>query len=62
MLYDNRTDVSEGINVNKTSASEECIIYQYWYFLDKKFRLRSSVCSRCHDILMMSIDIRFIVI
>ena len=39
VLYDNRTDVSEGINVDKTSASKECIIYQYWYFLDKRFRL-----------------------
>ena len=56
MLYYNRTDVSEGINVNKTSASKECIICRYCYFLDKGFRLHSSVCNRCHDILMMSID------
>ena len=30
MLYDGRTDVSEGIHVNKTSESKECNIYHYW--------------------------------
>ena len=35
MLYFGRIDVSEGIDVNKTSASKECIIWHYWYFLDK---------------------------
>lgn len=31
LLYD-RTDVSEGIDVNKTSVSKECNICHYWYF------------------------------
>ena len=31
-------DVSEGINVNNTSASKECDICRYWYFLDKGFK------------------------
>ena len=35
MLYFGRIDVSEGIDVNQTSASKECIIWHYWYFLDK---------------------------
>ena len=26
MLYYNRIDVSKGVNVNKTSASKECIM------------------------------------
>ena len=29
MLYFNRIDVSEGIDVNKTSASKECNICHY---------------------------------
>ena len=29
--YYDRIDVSEGINFNRTSASEE---YHYWYFLN----------------------------
>ena len=35
MLCYNRIEISEGINVNKTSASKECIICHYWYFLVK---------------------------
>ena len=33
MLYYDTIDVSEGISVNKTSASRECGISHYWYFL-----------------------------
>ena len=32
MLHYSRIEVSEGIDVNKTSASKECIICYYWYF------------------------------
>ena len=35
MLYFNRIDFSKGTDVNKTGISKECIIYHYWYFLDK---------------------------
>ena len=35
MLFCDRTDVSQGINVNKTIASEECDI---GIFLDKGFK------------------------
>ena len=26
-------DVSEGTDINKTSASKECDVFHYWYFL-----------------------------
>ena len=32
MLYYGSIDVSEGIDINKTSASKECDICHYWYF------------------------------
>ena len=35
MLYFDRIDVTKGIDINKTSASKECDICLYWYFLDK---------------------------
>ena len=35
MLYYDRIDLSEGINVNKTSASKECHICHYRHFLDE---------------------------
>ena len=56
MLYFNRIDASEGIDVNKTSASKECNICQYWYFLNKGFKFQPNVCNRCHDLLMMSMN------
>ena len=34
MLYFERIDVSEGIDVNKTSASKESDICHYSYFLN----------------------------
>ena len=38
MLYYDRTDLSEGIDFNKTCESKECYICHCSYFLDKGFR------------------------
>ena len=53
MLYCDGINVSEGININKTSALKE------WYlsllvFLDKGFKFQPAACNGCHDVLMMS--------
>ena len=57
MLYYNRIEVSEGIDDNKTSKSKECDIFQYWYFLNKGHKFQAKVCNRCHDLLMMSMNL-----
>ena len=57
MLYFDRTGVSEGIDVNKTSELKECDICYYWYFLDKDFKFQPNVCNGCHDLLMMSMNL-----
>ena len=57
MLYYDRIDVSEGIDVNKTSASKECDVCHYWYFLNYSFKFQPNVCNRCHDLLMMSLNL-----
>ena len=57
MLYFDRIDVSEGIDVNKTSASKECDICHYWYFLNYSFKFQPNVCNRCHDLLIMSMKL-----
>ena len=62
MLYYDRIDVSEGIDVNKTSASKECDICHYWYFLNYSFKFQPNVCNRCHDLLMMSMNLSNIAI
>ena len=53
MLYFDRIDVFEGIDVNKTSASIECDICQFGHFLDYSFNLQPNVCNKCHDLLTM---------
>ena len=62
MLYFDRIDVSEGIDVNKTSASKECDVCHYWYFLNYSFKFQPNVCNRCHDLLMMSMNLSNIAI
>ena len=62
MLYYDRSDVSEGVDLNKTSASEECDICHYWYFLNYSFKFQPNVCNRCHDLLMVSINLSNMVI
>ena len=60
MLYSDRIDVSEGTDVNKTSALKECDICHY--FLNYSFKFQPNVCNRCHDLLMMSINLSDIAI
>ena len=57
MLYFDRIDVSEVTDVSKLSASKESDISQYWYFLNKGFKLQPNVCNRCHDLLMMPMNL-----
>ena len=52
MLYYDRIDISEGTDVNKTSASKD--IYHYWYVWNYSFNFQPNVCNRGHDLLMMS--------
>ena len=51
MLEYNRIDISEGIDVNKTSASKECDICHYWYFKDIGFKCEPYLCRGCHDLM-----------
>ena len=54
--------VSEGIDVNKTSASKECDICHYWYFLNYSFKFQPIICNRCHGLLIMSMKLSDIAI
>ena len=48
MIYYNRIDISEGIDVNKTSSSKECDVCHYSYFLNFSFKFQPNVSNRCH--------------
>ena len=62
MIYYDRIYISEETDVNMTSKSKECDICQYWYFLSKGFKFQPNVCNRCHDLLMMSMNLSDIAI
>ena len=44
-------------DVNKTSESKERDICHYRYFLNKGFKFKPNACNRCHDLLMMSMNL-----
>ena len=54
MMQYNKIDVSEGIDVNKTSASKGCGLCHYWFFKDIGFKFEEYVCNGCHDLLTMT--------
>ena len=62
MLYYDLIDVSEKIDVNKISESKEFDICHYWYILNKVFTFQTYVCNRCHDLLMISMNLSNIAI
>ena len=54
MLQYEIVDVSEGIDVNKTSVLKECELCHYWFFKDIGFKFEEHVCNKCHDLLEMA--------
>ena len=57
-----RFDVSEGVQVNKIRESKVCDTCCNWYFLNKWIKFQANVCNRCHDLLMMSMNLSDIAI
>ena len=51
MLQCDKIDISEGIDVSKTNASEECDICHCWYFKNIDFKYEPCLCNGCHDLM-----------
>ena len=62
MLRYEKINVSEGIDVNKTSASKECELCHYWFFKDIGFKFEEHVCNKCHDLLTIAYSLKDIAI
>ena len=62
MLQYQKINVSEGIDVNKTSASKECELCHYWLFKDIGFKFEEHVCNKCHDLLTIAYSLKDIAI
>ena len=62
MLKYEKFDISEGIDVNKTSASKESELCHYWFFKDIEFKFEEHVCNRYHDLLTMAYSLKHVAI
>ena len=56
MLKNERIDISEGFDVNKSNGSKECDICHYWYFLDKNFNYEQYLGYGCHDLMQKAMN------
>ena len=62
ILQYKKIDASEGIAVNKTSASKECQLCHYCFFKDVGFKFEEHVCNGCHDLLTIAHSLKNIAI
>ena len=51
MLQYEKIDMSEGIDVNKTSTN-------YWFFKDVGFKFEDHICNGCHDLLTIASSLK----
>ena len=56
MLEYHRIEISEGTDVNETSASKECNICHYWCFKDIGFKYEPYLCNGCHDLMQKAMS------
>ena len=46
-----KINISDGVDLNKTSASKECKVCHYWFFKDIGFESEEHICNGCHHVL-----------
>ena len=51
MLKYERIDVSDGIDVDMTNKSKECMLCHYWYFLHKNFSFGPYLSDGCYNMM-----------
>ena len=57
MLQYERIDIPEGIDINKSDKSKECVICHCWYFKDIGYKYEPYVCYECHDLSMVAYNL-----
>ena len=62
MLLYEKISISEGIDIDKTIASKECMLCHYWYFKDVGFKFEPHVCNKCHDVLITVYELKNVAI
>ena len=56
MLEYDRIDNSEGVDINKTNLSRECVICHYWYFKDIGFKYEKYPSNGCHNLMQKTMS------
>ena len=46
-----KTNISDGVDLNKTSVSKECKVCRYWFSKDIGFLSEEHICNGCHYVL-----------
>ena len=62
MLKYDRINIFEGIDVNKTDKSKECMLCHYWYFLNKNFSYGPNLCHGCYNVMQKSNNFKTIAV
>ena len=62
MLKYDKIDITEGIDIDKTNKSRECMFCHYWYYLNKNFSYGPFTCDGCYNIVQRSTDFKNIAI
>ena len=53
---------NEGIDINKTSATKECMLCHYWYFKNISRKFEPYVCNICYNVLMTTYELKNITV
>ena len=51
MLVYEKFNISDGIDVDKSDKSKDCMLCHYWYFLDKNFNYGPYLCNGCYNMM-----------
>ena len=51
MLVYEKIDISDGIDVDMSDKSKECMLCNYCYFLDKSISYGRYLCDRCYNMM-----------
>ena len=62
MLKYDKFDITEGIEIDKTNKSRECMFCCHWYYLNKNFRYGPFTCDGSYNIVQRSTDFKNIAI
>ena len=62
MLQNRKIDVSEGIDIDKTSTSKEFELCHYWFFKDVGFKFQEHAFDKFHELLTRAYSLKNIAI